>query len=278
MSEQIAICARDLSFCYSKDHPLLKHIDFNIESGTILTILGQNGVGKSTLLYCIMGFIHTYSGQIQVFGKERSQYKRKDYASLVAYVPQLCNTQFDYTVEEIVLMGQNPMMNYFHTPQKKEYYIAHAALERLGIIHLKDRTVNSLSGGERQLVFIARSLAQQPKIIILDEPTSALDYGNSYRILDLLLELKKDGYTVILTCHNPNYPLYLKEKTAAFLADGTFAFGETWSMLSDEMLMSIYGLNIRRIHLEGSNQFVCIRDYGQTPFQTAKPQQKGTIE
>lgn len=265
MNDQTAINTHDLSFCYKPDHPLLSHISFDIQTGSILTILGQNGIGKSTLLYCIMGFIRGYDGEIHVFGKEQRQYRRKEYASLIAYVPQLYDTQFDYTVEEIVLMGQNPTMNYFHNPQKKQYDIAGAALDRLGIYPLKDRLVNSLSGGERQMVYIARALAQQPKLIILDEPTSALDYGNSYRILDLLQELREDGYTMILTCHNPNYPLYLKEKTAAILADRSFVFGDTQDLLSEEMLSRIYGIDINRIYLPESDQYVCVRNHGQRP-------------
>lgn len=261
MNDQISLSIHDLSYGYMADRQLLRHISFKISSGTILTILGQNGVGKSTLLYCIMRFIHTYTGQIQVFGKEQSQYNRKEYASLVAYVPQLYDTQFDYTVEEMVLMGLNPTISYFHSPRKKEHDIACAALDRLGILPLKDRVVNSLSGGERQLVYIARALAQQPKLILLDEPTSALDYGNSYRILDLLLQLKEEGYTLVLTSHNPNYPLYLKEKTAAILIDGSFVFGDTQHLLTDDMLTRIYGIIMRRVFLPEIDQYICIKDF-----------------
>jgi len=259
MKDQVSLSISDLSFGYTTERLLLKQINFKITSGTILTVLGQNGIGKSTLLYCIMRFIHTYTGQIQVFGKAQSQYGRREYASLVAYVPQLYDTQFDYTVEEMVLMGLNPTMSYFHTPRKKDHDIACASLDRLGILQLKDRVVNSLSGGERQLVYIARALAQHPKLILLDEPTSALDYGNSYRILDLLLDLKKEGYTIVLTSHNPNYPFYLKAKTAAILADGSFVFGDSQNLLTDDMLTRIYGVSMHRVFLPEMDQYVCIR-------------------
>ena len=134
------------------------------------------------------------------------------------------------------------------------------ALATLSIAHLRNRFVNSLSGGERQLVYIARTLAQNPKIIVLDEPTSALDFGNSIKITDLILKLQENGYTIILTCHNPDYPFILRDYTVAMMPNNEILFGKSEQILTDEVLTKLYGVEIKRVLLSAQKQYVCIRD------------------
>ena len=259
MSEQLAIEIKNLNYQYDHSRQLLSNVSLRIPDGSIVTILGKNGAGKTTLLNCILGFIENYTGTISFYGKKQSEFSRKELAQVVGLVPQLSQVSFDYTVEEFVLMGCNPTMNYFSVPDKSMYSIVEDALNTLDILHLKDRYVNSLSGGERQLVYIARTLAQRPKIIVLDEPTSALDFGNSLKITDLLSRLRDNGFTVILTCHNPDYPFVFHGYTVAMMPDHKVIFGESEQILTDDVLTQLYGVNIKRVYLPETNQYVCVK-------------------
>ena len=258
MTEQYAVEIQNLTYRYDKAKELLENVSLKIPENSIVTILGKNGTGKTTFLNCLLGFIHDYSGDIAFFGKKQKQFSRKELAQVVGLVPQLSQVSFDFTVEEFVLMGCNPTMNYFSVPGRAGNEAVEAALKALNITHLRDRFVNSLSGGERQLVYIARTLAQKPKIIVLDEPTSALDFGNSIKITDLILRLQKEGYTIILTCHNPDYPFVFRSHTVALLPNNKILFGESEKILTDEVLTQLYGVEIKRVFLVEQNQYVCV--------------------
>lgn len=260
MKEKIAIKIDNLTYQYDKSRKILADVSLDIPEKTIVTILGKNGTGKTTLLNCILGFIENYVGKIFFYDKEQSSFSRKELAQIVGLVPQLSQISFDYTVDEFVLMGCNPAMGYFSVPDKVMQARVDDVLETLEISHLKHRLVNSLSGGERQLVYIARTLAQKPKIIILDEPTSALDFGNSMKITDLLVKLREEGYTVVLTCHNPDFPFIFDGYTVAMLPENTVVFGKSENILTDELLSQLYGVNIKRVLIPESNQYVCIKD------------------
>lgn len=259
MSGQFAIEIKDLNYQYDHSRRLLDNVSIKIPDGSIVTILGKNGAGKTTLLNCILGFIENYTGTISFYGKKQSEFSRKELAQVVGLVPQLSQISFDYTVEEFVLMGCNPTMNYFSVPDKSMYSIVEESLNTLDILHLKDRYVNSLSGGERQLVYIARTLAQRPKIIVLDEPTSALDFGNSLKITDLLSRLRDNGFTVILTCHNPDYPFVFRGYTVAMMPEQNVIFGKSEEILTDDVLTQLYGVNIKRVYLPETKQYVCVK-------------------
>ncbi len=258
MSNEYAIKIEKLSYQYVDSRPLIKELSLIVPENTIVTILGRNGAGKTTLLNCILGFIQGYTGKILLYGKPLIEFSRKELAKIVGLVPQLSQVEFDYTVEEFVLMGCAPTMGYFSVPDKEMYNAVDASLQTLGIEHLKYRLVNSLSGGERQLVYIARTLTQKPKIIVLDEPTSALDFGNSLKITDLILKLKEAGYTVLLTCHNPDYPFILQGYTIAMLPENKVLFGESEQILTDDVLTDLYGVRIKRVFLQEQNQYVCV--------------------
>lgn len=258
MSSASVLKVENLTFSYDKTQELLKDVSFDIGAGSILTVLGQNGAGKTTLLNCILGNINKYGGEIYLNDKNIKQYSNKEIASNVAYVPQLSDISFDYTVEEFVLMGCNPGMGYFSQPNKDCYQTVEDKLLQLGISHLKDRHLQNISGGEKQLVYIARALAQNPKVIVMDEPTSALDYGNSRKILDLLLTLKQSGYAIILTCHNPEYPFILNDKTIAIYKNGGYLFGNTTEILTQETLTKLYGVAIQPLYLDEFNKWICI--------------------
>lgn len=259
MIPKYAVEINNLTYRYDKTKELLENVCLQIPENSVVTILGKNGTGKTTFLNCLLGFINDYSGDIVFFGKKQKQFTRKELAQVVGLVPQLSQISFDFTVEEFVLMGCNPTMNYFSVPGRAGNEAVDAALKTLNITHLRNRFVNSLSGGERQLVYIARTLAQRPKIIVLDEPTSALDFGNIIKITDLISRLRDDGYTVILTCHDPDFPFLFHSHTVAMLPDHSLLFGESDVILTDEVLSSIYDVPIKRVFLKESNQYVCVK-------------------
>lgn len=257
--KKTAIELRNVSYQYDKSKELLHKISLAIPEHTITTILGKNGVGKTTLLNCVLGFINKYEGDITFFGKPQSEFSKRELAQVVGYVPQLSNLSFDYTVEEFVLMGCSPSMHFLDMPDIEKYSIVEQSLKLLEIYHLKDRTVNSLSGGEKQLAYIARAISQQPKIILFDEPTSALDFGNSLRITDLMLRLRDQGFTIILTCHDPDIPFLFDDYTIAMMPQNKVLYGKSRDLLTDSVLSELYGTPIKRVKIKETNHFHCIR-------------------
>jgi len=172
---------RNLKFAYG-DYQVLKDISFEAREGAKLCILGPNGAGKSTMFRCILGLLRGYEGDILIDGTEVSDLPAKERASRMAYIPQTSRQAFSYTALDMVLMGASSSMSAWRSPGAKEKKQALNALERLEIRDLAGRLYTNLSGGEQQLVLIARAIAQGAKTLIMDEPTSSLDYGNQMRV------------------------------------------------------------------------------------------------
>lgn len=258
MNEADIVTVSGLGFSYDDRKPLLDNVSFNLCAGMILTLLGRNGAGKTTLMRCLLGKLKCGKGTIRIHGKLISDYRKRELASLIAFVPQLSTLAFDYSVEEFVLMGCNPHMSMFASPNAKNLKTVHDTLEMLEINHLRDRSINTLSGGEKQLAYIARALVQGAKILILDEPTSALDYGNTHRIVSLLRELSKQGYTFIISCHNPDYPFFFQDHSAAIMPDRSFVFGRTLDILTNDTLSLLYGMRIHRVYIPDYDTYTCI--------------------
>ena len=254
-----AFSVSDLSFTYSKKKKVLENVSFSIQQGDILTILGPNGAGKTTLLNCLLANNVRYRGKICLLGRDLREYKTKEFASCVAYVPQLARLNFEYTVEDFVLMGINPHKSFFEQPNADDYSRVHQSLSLLGIRNLSTQMMSEISGGERQLAYIARALTQQPRIIIMDEPTSALDYSNQYKIICILKKLNQDGYTVILTSHNPEYAFMLGGYVGMIYRDGQFKFGNVKSLMKEEELSNLYGTAIKVRYLPEYDTQICVR-------------------
>lgn len=254
-----AITVSNLSFSYRKGKKILENVDFSIQQGDVLTILGPNGSGKTTLLNCLLTNNTKYHGSIRLLGRDLKTYQTKEYAASVAYVPQLARLNFEYTVEDFVLMGVNPHKSFFEQPGSRDYDIVYRSLELLGIRHLAPRLMGEISGGERQLAYIARALTQQPKIIIMDEPTSALDYSNQYKVIQILKQLNQEGYTVILTSHNPEYAFMLGGYVGMIYRNQPFRFGLVDALMTDDNLSALYGTDIRVKYLPEYHTQVCVR-------------------
>lgn len=230
---------------YKKGPQVLKNISFTAESGEMIAVLGQNGVGKSTLFKCLLGFLTQYEGTIHLHGHDIRTLTHKQIAKQIAYIPQSTYPTFNYDVLDVVLMGMTAQLSALSSPKEEHIREAHKALENLGIGHLAEAGYGEISGGERQLVLIARALVQNAKILIMDEPTANLDYGNQLRVMGKVAELARKGYLIILSTHNPDHA-FLYANRAFVLFDGTIiADGKPDEIISEELIRKVYGVETR---------------------------------
>ncbi len=238
------LSAEQLSFSYPGGEKLLNGLSFAVKSGEFVSVLGPNGAGKTTLFRCLLGALPDFSGRILLDGKDLNDWTPKERAAKLAYLPQSHRFGFHYTVREVVLMGLSRRLSAFAAPGEKEEKMALDALKRVHAEGLQDRDFSELSGGEQQLVLIARALAQNAGLLILDEPTSALDFGNRIHILSLLRELTREGYGVLLSSHEPQHALDFSDKVLALSGDGTAFFGPTGEVLTEKLLLNLYGISV----------------------------------
>ena len=249
---------KDLSFHYTGSRTIFHDVSFTLDKGEVLSILGTNGAGKSTLLNCIANLFKPASGQIMLNGRAMSSMSITEVAKVIGYVPQIHTPAYAYTVREFTVMGRTPYIGAFSTPSREDYRIADEALERMGISHLRDKAYTEISGGERQQVTIARVLTQQPQIILLDEPTAHLDYGNQYRVVQMVKELAKEGYALLMTTHNPDHAVILDGKVAILDKDGVLGVGRAADTLTADTLTKLYGLKIKTVYDQDAGRNVCI--------------------
>ncbi|SKC46720.1 ABC transporter ATP-binding protein [Maledivibacter halophilus] len=236
--------------CGYGKNTIIKDISMEIKSGEALCILGPNGVGKTTLFKTILGFLKLQKGEILIDGRSIYDYKTKELAKIMGYVPQAHNPPFPFKVIDIVLMGRISYMGAFSSPRKKDMDIALRAMETLDILYLKDRIYTEISGGEKQLTLIARALAQEAKMLIMDEPTSNLDFGHQIRVLNHINDLIKSGIGVIMTSHFPNH-VFLCATKVSMIKDGKlFKIGTPKQVITKESLKDIYGIDTEVIDIE----------------------------
>ena len=221
------------NFSYTDGNPILKDINLKIESGEIFTILGQNGIGKTTLLKCINGVLKWNSGEVFIDNKKVNSIKDlKD----IAYVPQAHSFSFSYTVRELSIMGRAKYLNIFSTPSKSDYDIVEKVLDEMGILHLKDRKCSELSGGQLQLVFLARALVGEPKI------------------LRTIVQLaKKKNITCIFNTHYPEYALRISDKSMLIGKDD-YIIGKTSEIINEKNLKKYFEIKTKIVEIEDNNQ------------------------
>jgi iron complex transport system ATP-binding protein len=248
----------NLSFHYHNSRTIFHDVSFSVDKGEVISILGTNGSGKSTLLNCIANLFKPESGEILLNGQPMSKMHLRDVARLIGYVPQIHLPAYAYTVREFTVMGRTPYIGAFGTPAAKDYRIADEVLERMGIVHLRDKPYTEISGGERQQVMIARVIAQQPQLILLDEPTAHLDYGNQYRVVQMIRQLAAEGYALIMTTHNPEHAIILNGKVAILNREGVLGVGQAAETLSAETLTNLYGLSIKTMYDDDAKRSVCV--------------------
>ena len=233
------------TFSYHREKTLLRDISFSAEKGEAVAILGPNGVGKTTLVRCLLGFLPWEKGMTLLDGKDIRTIRGRKLWQKIAYVPQAKRQAFSYSAEDMVLLGRSPYLGDFAMPGKRDREIAEHAMELAGIAHLAGKDCNELSGGELQLVLIARALAAEPEYLILDEPESGLDFRNQLVVLDLIRRLcSKQNLTVILNTHYPDHALRVSDKALLLFGGGIYQFGRTAQILTAEHMRSLFGVDI----------------------------------
>ncbi|MFZ0174248.1 MAG: ABC transporter ATP-binding protein [Pseudolabrys sp.] len=237
---------RDLTIGYP-DRTVGSGLDVALSTGEVLALLGPNGGGKTTLLKTLLGLLKPKAGEVRLGDKPLDNYSIRERARVVAYVPQVHISTFAFTVETVVIMGRTAHGSLFTRPSGQDRAVAHAALERFGIAALASRPYTMISGGERQLVLLARALAQEPQFIVLDEPTASLDFGNQGKVMREIRALAKSGHGVLFTTHDPNHALRAADR-AYLLREGTrIADGPVATVLNREQLEALYRATVERL-------------------------------
>ena len=237
--------------------PVGREVSLRLEPGEVLCLLGPNGCGKTTLFKTVLGLIRRQAGRIEIEGRDIAERSARDLARLIAYVPQAHAPVFPYTVHDMVLMGRTAHRSAFSAPSGADVEEAERALEELGIADLAARDYTRLSGGQRQLVLVARALAQQAPFIVLDEPTASLDFGNQLVVLDQVRRLAEGGKGVIMSTHDPDHAFACGTRVLAMKEGRTLASGPVEATLTSETLTSVYDVGIE-VAVMGDGQRVCL--------------------
>ena len=211
----MSIVVEQLHFAYGR-RSVLRGVSFSAEDGCLLAVLGPNGAGKTTLFRCILGLMSRYEGRILVDGTDARTLPARALAHRIAYIPQVHGQAFSYSVLEMVLIG---------------------------IAQLAQKPFSKLSGGEQQLVLIARALAQAAHTLVMDEPTASLDYGNQVRVLEHARALAREGYAVVFSTHNPQHALSYADGVLALLEGETAALGDPSEVMDAALLYRLYGVH-----------------------------------
>lgn len=243
------IKVQNLSFAYD-ENKVLDDISFELGAGQLVAVLGPNGAGKSTLFKCILGLLKKHEGDIYLGGRNIKEMNRKEMAAVAAYIPQSETPVFNYTVMDSVLMGTTGMLSPLQSPGDEQIEIAEKAIEYLAIGYLADRGINELSGGERQLALLARAMAQRAKVLIMDEPTANLDYGNQQHVLRHIQKMAKQGYTILLSTHNPEHALQYATHVLSIKDHKVLAKGAADKVLDEALIKEIYGLDVKVMEAE----------------------------
>ncbi|MCY6960048.1 ABC transporter ATP-binding protein [Clostridium brassicae] len=234
----------NISFSY-ESRQILKDISFSVEEGNICGILGQNGTGKTTLLKCIHGLLKPKHGNVLIKGKSVHSMNCKERARNISTVPQNINIIFSYTVLDVVLMAKVSKVNLFTSPSKEDEKEVIKILNSLEIGHLSDKRFNELSGGEKQMVLIARAMYQDTPIILLDEPTAHLDYKNQIMIMDTIKDIvNKKNLTAIINIHDPNLALNYCDNIIMIKSGRVLIKGKTSDIICENYLSNLYDMPV----------------------------------
>ena len=244
---------RDAQCGYSKKNPTLSYVNFAVESGEVCSVLGPNGVGKSTLFKSILGLIPLIKGQVLIDGEDIARWSPARMAETVAYVAQSHIPPFPYQVKDVVMLGRVGKIGPMGTPTAEDYRIVENAMADMGVDHLRDKVYTDISGGELQLVMIARALAQQPRMLVLDEPTAALDYGNVVRVIGKVRELASKGYAVVMTTHSPDHAFMCNSKVVLLQRELPMKFGDAIDIITEKNMKQAYGINVKIVEFVNTN-------------------------
>ncbi len=216
-------------------------LSLTLRAGELTALLGPNGGGKTTLLKTLLGLLPAQGGAVRLDGRALTDWSPPERARRMAYVPQGQASTFGYSARQMVLMGRTAHLGLLARPRAHDHAVAAQALRRLGIERLAERSVHRMSGGERQLVLIARALAQEPRAVLLDEPTASLDFGNQGLVMRAVRALADEGLAVLFTTHDPNQALRCADRALLLREGRVLASGPAAEVVSAERLRALYG-------------------------------------
>jgi iron complex transport system ATP-binding protein len=244
--------AKAINFTYaSATQAALKEISFDIYPSSVTAILGPNGAGKTTLLHLLLGLNRPATGTILLNDISIDQYSRHELSQQIGLVPQSEYVPFAYSVMEFVVLGRAPYLGPLELPGEADIDIARGAMQEVGISHLEERAIPELSGGELQLVLLARALCQQPRILLLDEPTSHLDLANRNITLKILDRLRTNGTTIIFSTHDPEAAALIADHLVLMRAGEVLNSGSLEQVFTSEMLSRVYGTPVEVLSVNG---------------------------
>ena len=251
--------AERISFSYG-ERKVLDDVSITLPEGSMTALLGRNGSGKTTLLRLLLGFLKPKNGTIRIDGKDTGDMTDRERAMAIAYIPQSTSIIYSYTVLDTVIMGRGPALSLFQRPSEADRAKAEETLKSLGLWELRKRSVNALSGGERQLVLIARALTQEAGILLLDEPTSSLDYSNQLLVMATAEKLRKAGYTILFSTHNPEQALMNATDVMIISSHHISFLGKPIELIDGRILESLYQrkLCIREIDTGENQRIICV--------------------
>ena len=225
--------------------PILKDVSLTLRQGEIVCILGPNGIGKTTVFRSVLGFLKLLEGDVLLDGVPRDRIRARDFAKCVGYVPQSHEPPFPYSVPDVVVMGRAAHLRPFEAPGLEEYRIVDQVLNMLEISYLREKTYTQISGGERQMVLIARALAQNSGLLVMDEPTANLDFGNQIHVLQSIKKLTASGLGVLMTTHNPDHAFLCCDRVILLTKDKQVLEGTVDEIVTEENLRKAYGVEVR---------------------------------
>lgn len=235
------------------DKIVFKDISFGADAGQMIYVLGANGCGKTTLFNIIVGYKEKMDGSVTIDNAEIVNLTERQRARYIAYIPQHHVPAFNYTVADIVVMGRASLLEVYQTPKQKDYDVVTDALKMLGNEDLQEKEYKELSGGQRQLVLIARAICQQAKVIIMDEPLQSLDFINQAMVTNALRNLIKNGYTIIMSTHTAINHYSNDDKVLLMSRDKRSVFGSIEDVITSKTMSDAYGMNVQTIFGKDGN-------------------------
>jgi iron complex transport system ATP-binding protein len=263
----VSIEIRNAGFQYAgtDSRPVFREVSFTLSQGEVFCLLGPNGSGKSTLLKCLSGLLSVTEGGVLLEQKNIRGFSAAQRARAVGYVPQSLTPAFPFRVLDVVVMGRAAYLTLFASPSEKDIAVAMAALEKIGILHLSERPCNRISGGEWQLVLIARALTQNPTVLLLDEPTSHLDLGNQMKILSVVRQLAEEGLAIAMASHFPDHAFLCGDRVALLKDRALMKMGPPQEVITARSMKEMYGVDVEIITMKnGTKRKVCVPMIGET--------------